>query len=225
MLGVKYFTDRLMYANLAATVALFIGLGVVPHATAAESSPCKQVATPLPSLAADAQSRIHRVKITTPAQFDFTLASLTLRGSAAGLHLTTTKPTGLDYVAAAALCDAPRHIFVLIVNRIPRGSRTHVSASVVLRVETRDAEPAPTIIQHVDVLAHGAPAQDCSSLTYYPGLNHPYLWGYKLKPLTSLPGRFGVSETVAHALDQACSDSIDSQFEHWVRQEPGPAHP
>lgn len=218
------YTNHLIYASLAVTAALFIGLGVAPHPAAGESS-CKSVAIPPPPLAAEARSRVHSVQIAAPVQFDFTLASLTLSGSTAGLSVTVTKPTRLEYVAAAALCDAPQRIFVLVVNRLPRGSLAYAPASVALRIKTRSAELAPAIVQHIDILAHGASGQDCSPLTYYPGLGHPYLWGYELKPLTSLPGRFGASETVAHALDQACSDSIDSQFERWVGQEPQPAHP
>jgi hypothetical protein len=63
-------------------------------------------------------------------------------------------------------------------------------------------------------------------LPYNPGLGHPFLWCYKLNPLAGFPGLLGVVKgRVADALNQACSDSSDSQFERWVRQEPEPAHP
>jgi hypothetical protein len=93
-------------------------------------------------------------------------------------------------------------------------------------VQTRMAEPPPAFSQHVDILANGAPGQNCSALTRFPAPNRPYLWGPQLKRLLA-SGRGWISdaETVAHALDQARSDSIDSQFERWVRQEQQPPPP
>ncbi|HWX45098.1 MAG TPA: hypothetical protein VNY52_07220 [Solirubrobacteraceae bacterium] len=161
------------------------------------------------------------MQITVPAQFDFTLASLTLGGSAAGLRVTATGSTRFQYVAAAALCDAPRHIFVVVVNRLPRGSSAPTPASITLRVEARSAEPTPAFAQHVDILADGAPGQDCSSLPHVsaepPFTNYSGprpLFGSELRPLVAETGK------VADALDQACDKPIDSQFERWVRQEP-----
>jgi hypothetical protein len=186
---------------------------------AGAARPC-ETAIPPPPLAIVAQSRVHDMRITTPTQFDYTLASLTLNGPATGLRVTTTGPTGLDYVAAAAQCSAPRHIFVLVVNRQPRGSHVQAPKSVNLRIETQATETTPELAQHVDVLSYGAAGQDCSALTYYPEFGHPYLWGYQLKPLAGPSEPLIVSGRVASALNRACSDSIDAQFERWVRQEP-----
>jgi hypothetical protein len=193
--------------GITATLAAFANLGVAPPV-------------------ARAVSRSHSVRVTVPSQFDFTLVSLRLGGSAAGSRVSTAGPVGFDYVAIAAQRAEPRRIFILVVNRLKSGSLAQGPASISLSVKTHEAESAPAIAQHVDILVNGAPGQDCSSLTNYPGLGHPYIWGYKLRPLApSLPGPFGVSEAVAHALAQACSDPIDMQFERWVRQEPGSAHP
>lgn len=199
-----------------------MALGVAPSAAAARSpSSCERPATPPPLLAAAVRSHGHSVQVTVPAQFDFTLASLILDGPAAGLRVTATRSTGYQYVAAAAPCDAPRRIFVLVVNRLPRGSSASTPASITLRIGTGDAEPVPPIVQHVDVLADGAPGQDCSSLphvsaeppfTDYSGPRP--LFGSELRPLLGEAGK------VADALDQACGKPIDSDFERWVRQEP-----
>jgi hypothetical protein len=192
-----------------------------------------------------AQSRTHTVTVTTPAKLDFTIATVTLRGSGTGLRLSIIRPTNQEYVAAAAVRAnlprpaspppplrafsavhaAPEQILILVVNRQPSGSTTSGPKWVNVRIQTRAAGPAPEFSQYVDVLADGAPGQDCSALTNYPGLGHAYLWGYQLQPLAGSSGPFGVSETVAHAFDQACSDSIDTQFERWVCQEPPTPHP
>lgn len=220
---VRWLADKLTYGHAVTTLVLLVGLGIVPPAAAAT---CKH-ANPPPPLAAVAQSRTYGVQITVPAQFDFTLASLTLSGSAIGSHVVATEPTGFDYVAAAALCQARRHIFVLVVNRLPRGSHAQSAESIALRVKTRDTELAPTIVQQVNVLANGAPGQDCSFIpsisadppfTNYSG-PRPLL-GSELSPL------FGETEKVARALDQACHVVWESTFERWVRQEPPAAvHP
>jgi hypothetical protein len=168
----------------------------------------------------EAQAGVHDTQITIPAQFDFTLASLTLHGPAVGLRIATTGPTGSDYVAAAAKRDSPRHIFILVVNRLPHGSLAPTPASITLRIETRNVELAPTLVQHVDVLADGAPGQDCSALPGRP------LFGSELHAL--LGGHFGpynADEALARALDQACGKPIDSEFKLLVSQEPRPPHP
>ena len=203
-----------------AILIAIVTFGVASSGAAARSTPCERVATSPPPQAAAARSHVHSVQITVPAQLDFTLASMTLGGSAAGVHVTTAGPTAFQYVAAAALCDAPHRVFILVVNRLPRGSLTPTPASITLRIETRNATSAPAIVQRIDVLADGAPGQDCSALMYYPALGHPYIWGYKLKPLAGPGGSFVIRERVADALNQACSDSIDTRFERWVRQEP-----
>jgi hypothetical protein len=162
------------------------------------------------------------VQVTVPAQFDFTLASVTLAGSATGLGVSTMEPTGFDWVAAAAQCNSPRRIFILVVNRLPRGSLAPAltPAAVTLRIRTRNSEAAPEIVQHVDVLANGAPGQDCSALPGRP------LFGSDLKPLTGgYFGPFRAAEATARAVDQACSRPIDGQFELLVRQEPLPPPP
>jgi hypothetical protein len=91
--------------------------------------------------------------------FDFTLASLTLGGPATGLRVTATGATRFQYVAAAALCNVPRHIFVVVVSRLPRGSTALTPVSITLRVEASNAEPALAIAQHVNILADGAPGR------------------------------------------------------------------
>ncbi len=211
----------LLSVRWAALIAV-MALEVAPSAAAARSpSSCEKPATPPPPLAAAAQSHGRSLQITVPAQFDFTLASLTLDGSAADLRVTAARSPGFQYVAAAAPCDAPRRIFIVVVNRLPRGSSAPTPASITLRIETRDTEPVPAIVQHVDVLADGAPGQDCSSLphisaeppfTDYSGPRP--LFGSGLRPLLGEAGK------VADALDQACGKPIDSDFERWVRQEP-----
>jgi hypothetical protein len=158
-----------------------ITLGVLPSASAAQPF-CEKAKTPAPLLAEPARSRAHSVQVTVPAQFDFTLASVTLAGSATGLGVSTMEPTGFDWVAAAAQCNSPRRIFILVVNRLPRGSLAPAltPAAVTLRIRTRNSEAAPEIVQHVDVLANGAPGQDCSALPGRP------LFGSDLKPLTGV---------------------------------------
>jgi hypothetical protein len=196
-----------------------VAFGLAPGAAAARS-PCER-ATPPPSLAVAARSHVHSVQITVPAQFDFTLAALTLNVSAGGARVTATGPTGFQYVAAAAPCDAPKRIFIVVVNRLPRGSSAPTPVSITLRVKTHNAEVAPAIVQHVNVLADGAPGQDCSSIprisaeppfTNYSG-PRPLL-GSELSPLLGETGK------VADALNQACGVVWDTSFERWVRQEP-----
>lgn len=208
-------------------------LGVLAPAARAES-PCPKPATPPQPLALLARPTTHTVQVTIPAQFDFTLASVTLAGPAAGLHMTVEGPTGFAWVAAAARCDAPRDIFVLVVNRLPRGSLAPnpTPASLTIRIQTRTSEAAPIIAQHVNVLADGAPGQDCSALKHI-GPDPPFsnysgsrpLLGSELRPLVSPAesdtGELGGStETVARAVSQACGVVWESTFERWVRQEP-----
>jgi hypothetical protein len=197
-----------------------VTLGIVPTSAAARSTSCERPATPPVPVGAAARSGVRNMQVTVPAQFDFTLSSLTLEG-VAGLRVTATGPTGFQYVAAATLCKAPRRIFIVVVNRLPRGPSAPTPVTITLRVETRNAEPAPAIVQHVDVLADGAPGQDCSSLPHVsaepPFTNYSGprpLLGSELRPLLGEAGK------VADALDQACGKPIDSEFERWVRQEP-----
>src|SRR5580692_572944 len=198
-----------------------VALGVAPRAAAARSTLCERTATPPPPLVAAARSHVHVVQIMGPAQFDFTLASLRLNGSASGARVTTTGPTEFQYVAAAALCDAPERIFIMVANRLPRGSSAPTPASIGLRIETRNAGPTSAIVQHTDILANGAPGQDCSAIphtsaeppfTNYAG-PRPLL-GSELNPLLGEAGK------VADALDQACGVVWETNFERWVRQEP-----
>lgn len=189
-------------------------------------------ATPyLASPALAAPSRVHTVPLTVPAKLDFTLATLNLRGSATELRLAAGAPRG-TYFAAADERGRPRQVLILLVNREPPGSTAPVATPVRVRVQTRVAEPPPAFSQHVNILADGAPGQECSSLTYFPpqppltsgGLR--VLWGYKLRELASSgSGWIGLEETVAHALDQACTGGPDAQFKRWVRQEPPVPHP
>ena len=159
---------------------------------------------------------------------------MTLAGPAIGLHVTVMGSTGFAWVAAAARCDAPRQIFVLVVNRLPRGSTSPspTPASLTLAIRTRTSEAAPTIAQHVDVLADGAPGQDCSAIKHI-GPDPPIsnysgprpLLGSELRPLISPAGGDtgelgGPTETVARAVSQACGVVWESTFERWVRQEP-----
>jgi hypothetical protein len=194
-----------------------------------------------------APSRTHTVSVTAPAKLDFTLATVILRGTASGLHISVVGPADEEYVAAAAVRPeripsatpppplplgafaakgaGPTQILILVVNRQPPGSTAPEPGSVRARIQTRAVDAAPEFSQHVDILADGAPGQNCSALISSPTLGHPYIWGDQLEALTGSGGPFGVSETVARALDQACSDSIDTQFEGWVRQQPPPPHP
>jgi hypothetical protein len=224
------------------TVLLVIAasLGVLTPAARAELLPCPKPANPPPPLALLARSRTHSVRVTIPSQFDFRLASLTLAGRAAGLRVTVVAPTGFTWVAAAARCDAPRHIFVLVVNRLPRGSVAPgaTPASLTLLIRTRTSEAAPTVAQHVDVLADGAPGQDCSAIRHiapdppFTNYSGPVpLWGSALRPLIT-PAEDGTGElggpieTVARAVSHACGVVWESTFERWVRQEPSDvAHP
>lgn len=203
------------------TLIAIVALGVTSSAAAAHPTSCKHPATPPAPLAAAERSGVHNAQITVPAQFDFTLASLALKGSAAGLRVAATGPTAFQYLAAAALCDAPHRVFIVVVNRLPRSSLAPTPATITLRIKTRIAELAPAIVQHVDVLADGAPGQDCSALPNvtaeppFTSYNGPRpLFGSELRPL------LGDAGTVANALDQACGKPIDSDFERWVRQEP-----
>jgi hypothetical protein len=229
----KSVNKKMIHVNVAVTLTLLVSLGVAPAgAVTRSSSPEHNGALPL-SVAAGVGSQVHTVQITIPAQFDFTLASLTLSGPAAGLRITTTSPTVVDYVAAAAEVANPRRIFVLVVNRQPRGSNIPESKSVGMSLQTRAGERSPELSEHVDVLADGAAGQDCSALTYYSALGHPYLYSSKLKPVLGgaakpVEGSVGLgdaADTVADALIQACGDQIETTFERWVRQEPGPVHP
>jgi hypothetical protein len=217
------------------TVLLVIAasLGVLTPAARAELLPCPKPATPPPPLALLARSRTHRVQVTIPAQFDFTLASVTLAGPAAGLHVTVIGPTGFAWVAASARCDAPRNIFVLVVNRLPRGSLAPASTptSLRLRITARTSQASPAISQHVDVLADGAPGQDCSAIRRVGG-DPTRIWGDgELRPLVSPvwgnTGELGgPTETVALAVSRACGVAREARFARWVRQEPsGVAHP
>ena len=174
------------------------------------------------------------MQVTVPAQFDFTLASVTLAGPATGLYVTVMGPTGFAWVAAAARCDAPRHMFVLVVNRLPRGSLapSPAPASFTLLIQTRRSEATPAIAQHVNVLADGAPGQDCSAIKDLapdpPFRRYPQprpLLGSELRPLVSPSwgdtGELGgPTETVAHAVSQACGVVWESTFARWVREEP-----
>jgi hypothetical protein len=243
--GLAHVVSCILLAVLAVCAAAALAGGAaapvasaVALARVAEAQPCEG---PFPHthLAAVMRSHVHDMQITAPTQFDFTLASLTLNGPATGLRVTTTEPTGFDYVAAGSLCDAPRSIFVLIVNLVPRGSSAKAPTSVTLRIETQDAEPIPTIVQHVDVLANGAPGQNCSALRYQPpeppfikgggikGGRQP-LFGSALRKLTGTASEENTgptTERVALALDQACGKPVDSDFALWVRQEPLPPPP
>jgi hypothetical protein len=168
---------------------------------------------------AGAASRAHTLLITGPAQFDFTLASLNLRGPAKGLVATSGR-TEDSYVAVAAERTRPQHVFILVVNRQPRGSTGQAPQSVSVRLETRAGESTPDMTEHANVLADGAPGQDCSALPGRP------LFGSELRPLEG--GRFGpfhANEAIARALDKACSNPIDSQFGRLVLQEPAIPHP
>lgn len=174
------------------------------------------------------------VTVMTPASHDFTLATATVRWPATGLRVSISSPTGGLYVASAAVrSHGPlgavvpphlkrEHVFVVIVNRQPPDAMSHTPKTVTLRVRAHSPMPVPSVSEHVNILADGARGQDCNALTYYAALRHAYMWGYELRPLV---GPRGFSETVAQAVDQACSDSIDTQFERWVLGEPPPPHP
>ena len=206
----------------------------------------------LACLPATAESAIanHTVTIAAPARFDFTLATVKLSGPASGLRVSVIGPTKHEYVAAAqvvkpppaaipppslalAARSYPGPIFIVVVNRRQRDTPIVGSGTVSVRIRTRVPEPAPQFSEHVNVLADGAPGQDCSSLAPDRVLGHPYIYGMALKPLAgAVPepkddtvGLGSVDEVVAHGLAQACGDSIETTFERWVRQEPGPVHP
>jgi hypothetical protein len=124
-------------------------------------------------------------------------------------------------------------ILILIVNRQPRDAKAEGPSTVSVRIRTQALESAPSFSEHVNVLADGASGQDCSALVHDPGVSRPYIFGMALEPLLGavpqpIEGTVGLGsadEAVAHALAQACGDSIESTFERWVRQEPGPVHP
>jgi hypothetical protein len=46
------------------------------------------------------------------------------------------------------------------------------------------------------------------------------MWGYELRALGGPNTGFGITQTIAWSLDQACSDTNDPQFALWVRQQP-----
>jgi hypothetical protein len=205
--------------------------------------------TCLPAVAESAIAN-HTVTIAAPARLDFTLATVKLSGPASGVRASVIGPTKHEYVAAAevvkpppaaipppplaqAARSYPGPIFIVVVNRQQRDTPVAGSSAVSVRIHTRVPESVPQFSEHVDVLADGAPDQNCSWLAPNSALGHPYIYGMALKPLAgtvSEPsaetvGPGGVDEVVAHALAQACGDSIETTFERWVRQEPGPAHP
>lgn len=191
-----------------------------------------------PAAAVGVRSRVHALAIAVPVPSDFTLATVKVNAAATGLAVSTISGPKQVYVAAAATrrisaangeASPPAGrspdrsskwlVFVLIVNRRSPGSAASTPQSVSVRIKTASVEPKPEFSEQVDVLNRGVSGQDCSALTYDPDLKHPYLWGSQLAPLV------GSVETVADAVDQACRNEADSQFERWVRQEPAVPHP
>lgn len=135
-------------------------------------------------LAAAARSHAHSVQITVPAQFDFTLAPLTLDGSATGTHGHRHR------INRVSVCRGSRPVRSTTAHMC-RGRQPPPTRLVGpnIRVETCNAEPAPAIVPHVDVLADGAPGQDCSSLPhtsaeppFYRLLRTASLLGSELRP-------------------------------------------
>jgi len=197
------------------------------------------------------RSRAHRVVLTAPSQLDFAIATITPRGSARGLRLSVIGSADGQYVAAAVarahpylphrfpevfmppLDTHPGRVFVVIVNRVPRGSTEPAAKTITLRIETRSREGAPTLEEHVNVLAQGAPGLDCSMLHFFPNAYEPnggrrllFNSFVVLRSLLGWPGEAVAGDgdaQVQEALNQSCSGFGD--FRRWVLQEPPPPHP
>jgi hypothetical protein len=177
-------------------------------------------------------AREHIVSVNAPTQFDFSLATVVLHGRVSRLRASVVGRPAHELVEVAAARSNDHLIFILVTNRVPRGTRARAPKLVRVRLSSH-APTTATFSQDANILLNGAPRQDCSILPDSP-LGHPYLSGYQLEGLAGMPGRFGgpgvtrqlgLAEDVAHALDQACGDAADSQFARWVRREPPIPHP
>ena len=189
--------------------------------------------TAFPLHAEASPSRPHTLLIESPAELDFTLATVDLRGPASRVRLVVHPPTAGRYVAAAEVLRKPRQIIVLLVNTQRAGTRETGPRLVRVEIATRLREQAPSLAEHVNILTHGAPGQDCSALTHMGSRPVSYAIGTDFKLLTGgvpvmVAGGVGLGsavEAVARGLDQACGHVLETTFEKWVRQERGPAHP
>jgi hypothetical protein len=205
---------------------------------------------PFPPEAGAADASVHTVAVTSPSSRDFTLATLNLRRPARDIRVSVVGSPGQLFVAVVAVGAEPlmpvslppplsvasrhqhraaRQVLILVVDRQTPTSGLPQPAIVILRIRTGKPQHAPNISQHVDVLARGASGQDCSRLTS----RNRYLYGSDLegellvsrRPRTRAFWAGDPTETVAHALDQACGRPPDSQFSRWVRDEPPIPHP
>jgi hypothetical protein len=170
---------------------------------------CVALLSPAAADVAVARSRDHTVSVTVPAPLDYTLATLSLPRPVVGLRVSVSGPTPRLYVASAALrtrvpppAVQPRQLkrqqlFVLIVNRDRTAATPRQPVRLRVHIHTRTKTVAPAFSEHVNILANGAPGQNCAALNNYPALGHPYMWGYELRALSGPGTGFGIAQTIA----------------------------
>jgi hypothetical protein len=186
-------------------------------------------------------SRVFKRYVTTPAQFDLTLAEITFTRRAhvagarasAGHHVSPIRlalvgPLGLDYVAGAvtrfAVGGRPR-VLVLVVNRRPRGSLAPDLVRIGLAVTSSRGLGAPAMLAIRNPFT--APASGLTPALCDLPIRAPSLAAGDLRsvlsrglPLTGVRAdgavKFGAAAAVAQAYDAVCGRPYDAAFRQAV---------
>jgi hypothetical protein len=196
---------------------------------------CGCVATAVAATNSPSPSRVWKVRVTTPAQFDLSLALVRFgspgpvarpgaRGSspAGSMRLALSGPTGLDYVAAAvtrlALHGRPRAL-VLVVNRRPRGSLAPDLARIGLDVTAARSLGRPLVLQLANPFTRpsGGPIPALCNLPTHGVSLAPGDLRSVLSRGTAL-GAFSVETAIAQAYDVVCRRPYDPAFRQAVTQ-------
>jgi hypothetical protein len=166
------------------------------------------------ALVTPAAAQAHRVRLSTPAQFDVTLAQVRYavpHGRRPALKVALAGPTGLDYVAVALPRHQPRHALVAlvaVVNRRPRGSQAPDLAQILLGTRPSRSMRAPVVTQARNVLA-GAPAKALGACAL--GALGVGDLRFALRGGSAPPG-FGARATIVQALAAACGRPVAPAF-------------
>ncbi|MCW3056190.1 MAG: hypothetical protein JWO21_159 [Solirubrobacterales bacterium] len=192
--------------------------------------------------------RVFKQYVTTPGQFDLTLAEITFTrrphvagaGASGGHHVTPIRlallgPLGLDYVAGAvtrfAVGGRPR-VLVLVVNRRPRGSLAPDLARIGLAVTAARGLGAPAMLAILNPFSR--PASGLTPALCDLPIRGPSLAGGDLRsvlsrglPLTGARAggavKFSPDAAIAQAYDAVCGKPYDAAFRQAVTQGSSPS--
>jgi hypothetical protein len=169
-------------------------------------------------------TRTWSVRLTAPAQFDFTLAEVRLHAATGPVpRLSLGQGAGLYYVAGALVRRPPgggRRALVLVVNRRPRGSLAADRLRIGLRVALARGLGAPVLRQVVDPLTRPAPGPHpptLCGLTRGAAALAPGALRGVLRSGTAIPG-LDTAGAVAEAYDVVCGLPHTASFVGAVSQ-------